>query len=164
MMADPLLQPFTIKHLTLRNRVLITAHEPAYAEDGMPKARYHAERARAGVALTMTAAWRLTAARREGNQLVATLASDYTAETRERRVDQIVVNEGVRPLEELYFELKPLSRNLGAVDYAALIAGRAQERVAYPGGAFQLFRIGDAVSARNVHAAIYDALRLARAL
>jgi hypothetical protein len=27
-------------------------------------------------------------------------------------------------------------------------------------GAFQLFRIGDAVSARNTHAAIYDALRL----
>ena len=29
-----------------------------------------------------------------------------------------------------------------------------------PEGAFQLFRIGDAVAARNTHAAIYDALRL----
>jgi hypothetical protein len=27
---------------------------------------------------------------------------------------------------------------------------------------FQLFRIGDAVEARNTHAAIYDALRLVR--
>ena len=27
-------------------------------------------------------------------------------------------------------------------------------------GSFKLFRIGDAVSARNTHAAIYDALRL----
>ncbi len=29
-----------------------------------------------------------------------------------------------------------------------------------PEGRFQLFRIGDAVFARNTHAAIYDALRL----
>ena len=34
------------------------AHEPAYTEDGMPKERYrayHAERAKAGIALAMTA-------------------------------------------------------------------------------------------------------------
>jgi N-methyl-L-proline demethylase len=58
MSADPLLQPLRLKHLTLRNRILITAHEPSYAQDGMPKARYrayHVERAKAGVALTMTA-------------------------------------------------------------------------------------------------------------
>ena len=56
--TDPLLQPFRIRHLTLRNRVLITAHEPAYSEEGLPKVRYrryHEERARGGVALTMTA-------------------------------------------------------------------------------------------------------------
>jgi len=58
MIADPLLQPYQLKHLTLRNRIIITSHEPAYAEDGMPKERYiayHTERARAGIALTMTA-------------------------------------------------------------------------------------------------------------
>ena len=55
---DPLLQPFQLKHLRLKNRLMITSHEPAYPEDGMPKARYrayHAERAKAGIALTMTA-------------------------------------------------------------------------------------------------------------
>ncbi|MEY4257335.1 MAG: hypothetical protein RJA56_236, partial [Pseudomonadota bacterium] len=55
---DPLLQPLQIKHLRLKNRLMITAHEPAYAEDGMPKGRYRAyqvERAKAGIALTMTA-------------------------------------------------------------------------------------------------------------
>ena len=55
---DPLLQPFQIKHLQLRNRVLSTSHEPAYSEDGMPKDRYrlyHVEKAKGGVALTMTA-------------------------------------------------------------------------------------------------------------
>ena len=58
MSNDPLLQPYQLKHLTLRNRIMITSHEPAYPEDGMPKDRYrayHVERARAGVALTMTA-------------------------------------------------------------------------------------------------------------
>jgi hypothetical protein len=29
-------------------------------------------------------------------------------------------------------------------------------------GKFQLFRIGDAVAARNTHAAIYDGLRIAK--
>ncbi len=58
MSNDPLLQPYQLKHLTLRNRIIVTAHEPAYPEDGMPKARYRAytvERAKGGVALTMTA-------------------------------------------------------------------------------------------------------------
>ena len=55
---DPLLQPFLLKHLTLRNRIMSTSHEPFYSEDGMPKDRYrlyHVERAKGGVALTMTA-------------------------------------------------------------------------------------------------------------
>jgi len=33
-----------------------------------------------------------------------------------------------------------------------------------PNGRYQLFRIGDAVAARNVHAAVHDALRLCHAL
>lgn len=56
--SDPLLQPYQLGSLTLRNRIMTTAHEPAYPEDGMPKDRYrayHVERAKAGVALTMTA-------------------------------------------------------------------------------------------------------------
>lgn len=56
MTADPLLQPFQLRHLALRNRFLSTAHEPAYTEDGMPKTRYrlyHAEKAKGGIALTM---------------------------------------------------------------------------------------------------------------
>ena len=58
MSSDPLLQTYQLKHLTLKNRIMTTSHEPAYPEDGMPKDRYrayHVERARAGVALTMTA-------------------------------------------------------------------------------------------------------------
>ncbi len=45
-----------------------------------------------------------------------------------------------------------------------LIAGRPQSRIDNEDGRFQLFRIGDAVAARNTHAAIYDALRLVKDL
>jgi hypothetical protein len=31
-----------------------------------------------------------------------------------------------------------------------------------PHGTFRLFRVGDAVASRNIHAAVYDALRLAK--
>src|SRR5579862_328579 len=57
-MADPLLEPYRLKHLELRNRIIVTAHEPAFSEDGLPKAvyrAYHVERAKGGVAMTMTA-------------------------------------------------------------------------------------------------------------
>ena len=114
--------------------------------------------------VTFTPAWRVDAVRRAGNGLVATLGSDYGPMRREREVDQVVVNHGTRPLDELYFDLRPLSSNLGEVDYEALIARAPQQVARNPQGRFQLFRIGDAVAARNTHAAIYDALRLARTL
>jgi hypothetical protein len=45
------------------------------------------------------------------------------------------------------------------VDYDALAQGRPQPAGDGAGG-FRLFRIGDAVASRNIHAAIHDALRL----
>ena len=56
MSSDPLLTPFTIKNLTLRNRIVSTSHEPSYGEDGLPKDRYrayHVAKAKGGVGLTM---------------------------------------------------------------------------------------------------------------
>ncbi|OOY11813.1 N-methylproline demethylase [Thioclava marina] len=113
---------------------------------------------------TFTITWRLISVAREGNRLRARLGSDYGDFIRERLVDQVVVNHGTRPLDELYFDLKPLSSNLGEVDYDALSTGGVQALKPNPEGAFRLFRIGDAVAARNTHAAIYDALRLVRGL
>ncbi|MBT6095608.1 MAG: NADH-dependent oxidase, partial [Rhodospirillaceae bacterium] len=43
-----------------------------------------------------------------------------------------------------------------------LLAGAPQTVVRNPGGTYRLWRIGDAVSSRNVHAAIYEALRLCK--
>ena len=100
----------------------------------------------------------------QSGKLLAVLGSDYGGVRKERVVDQVVVNHGTLPLEDLYFELKPHSTNQGAVDYAALTAGQAQTVASNPAGEFQLFRIGDAVSARNTHAAVLDGLRLAREL
>ena len=113
---------------------------------------------------TFTVTWRLMAVAKEGNQLRATLGSDYGGVTRERIVDQVVVNHGTRPLDDVYFDLKPLSSNLGEVDYDALSTGAPQTVTRNPEGTFRLFRIGDAVSARNTHAAIYDALRIGKDL
>ncbi|MFT5708997.1 MAG: hypothetical protein ACI9ES_003304, partial [Oceanospirillaceae bacterium] len=84
--------------------------------------------------------------------------------SKSRLIDQIVVNHGTLPLDELYFALKDASSNLGEIDYKRLIAGQKQQQINNKQGEFQLFRIGDAVSARNTHAAIYDALRLVKDL
>ena len=95
-----------------------------------------------------------------GNRLIATIGTDYSDLQEAVEYDQIILNYGTLPLADLYFDLKPHSVNLGEVDHDALIAGRAQTVASNPAGRFRLFRIGDAVAARNTHAAIYDALRL----
>jgi len=116
---------------------------------------------RHGVRITI--ARRLLAVTREGNRLAARIGSDYGEELLETRlVDQVVVEHGTLPLDELYFALKEGSANRGEVDYPSLIAGRPQTLVRNPEGRYRLYRIGDAVTSRNVHAAIYDALRLAK--
>lgn len=113
---------------------------------------------------TFTVTWRLMSVVREGNQLRATLGSDYGDYRKERLVDQVIVNHGTLPLDDLYFALKPPSRNGGEVDYDALSTGGLQTITRNPDAAFRVFRIGDAVSARNTHAAIFDALRLVKDL
>jgi len=53
---DAVLQPFRLGHLTLKNRIISSAHAPAFAEDGHPKDRYrlyHEEKAKGGTALTI---------------------------------------------------------------------------------------------------------------
>ncbi|AUQ55151.1 NADH:flavin oxidoreductase [Phaeobacter inhibens] len=110
--------------------------------------------------VTFTVARRLLGVEKEGNRLRAVLGTDYSGHHSSNLYDQVVLNYGTLPLDDLYFDLKPLSVNGGQVDYDALIAGEPQSHGVAGQGGYQLFRIGDAVSARNTHAAIYDALRL----
>ena len=102
---------------------------------------------------------RLMEVYKEDNQLVPVLRNEHTLEQEEREVDQVVCEHGTLPVDELYFALKLDSSNLGEVDYLALRNGQPQTIVNNTDGRFQLFRVGDAVSSRNIHAAIYDSLR-----
>ena len=56
MKNDPLLDLFQLRHLTLRNRIMSTAHAPSYEEGGHPRDRYrlyHEEKAKGGIGLTI---------------------------------------------------------------------------------------------------------------
>jgi len=145
-------------------RVEIMTPDRAFAPEVMGMNLVPYMRALQDKDVTFTVTYRLKAVERDGNQLKALIGSDYMPVARERSFDQIVVNHGTVPLDDLYFELKPHSSNLGALDHDALISGRPQTIRTNADGAFQLFRIGDAVAARNTHAAIYDALRLMKDL
>lgn len=129
---------------------------------GLNHAAYARVFHRRGVTITINT--RLLAIRRIGNGLLATLGSDYGSERTERQYDQIVIEHGTLPVDGLYKALQPFSFNNGEVDYQALLKGAPQTLVRNPGGTFRLFRIGDAVASRNIHAAIFDALRLAKDL
>ena len=109
--------------------------------------------------VTFTVARRLLKLSQNGNKLKAEIGTDYSSLKTFLEYDQVILNYGTLPVDELYFQLKPFSQNEGAVDYEALILGKSQKLNKNIDGNFQLFRIGDAVSARNTHAAIYDALR-----
>ena len=105
---------------------------------------------------------RLRRVEREGNRLRAVIRNEYSDAEVERHVDQVVVEHGTLPAAELFHALAPRARNEGELDIEALIAGRPQEITSNEDGEFMLFRVGDAVASRNIHAAIYDSLRLCK--
>lgn len=113
-----------------------------------------------GAKATVTVNHRLKGIRRDGNKLVAVLFNDYDKSESERRIDQVIAEHGTLPAAETYFALKDQSSNRGEIDLEALIAGKPQRLVRNNQGRFQLFRVGDAVASRNIHAALYESLRL----
>ena len=113
---------------------------------------------------TITLNLNLKSVARHGNKLVANLYNQYDKSRQVRLVDQVVVEHGTLPMDDLYFALKPKSPTLGELDLTALAEDRPQSLVNDPKGRFQLFRVGDAVASHNIHAAIYDALRICKDL
>lgn len=101
---------------------------------------------------------------REGDKLIAVLRNEYTEALEERAVDQVVVENGIKPHDALYWQLKARSINKGQTDIDALYAAQPQPALseATGNGRFLLFRVGDCISMHNIHAAIYDALRLCK--
>ncbi|MBV8650881.1 MAG: FAD-dependent oxidoreductase, partial [Alphaproteobacteria bacterium] len=96
---------------------------------------------------------------RRGNRLAATFRNLMTRETIERETDQVIVEHGTTPADQLYRDLRADAANNGVTDIDALLAAQKQPRAEQP-GSFELHRIGDAVASRNIHAAILDAIRL----
>ena len=106
----------------------------------------------------------LLAVRREGEHLVVTLRNDLTDAVLEIETDQLVVERGTYPLDEVFQELKDGAANHGVTDIDALINARPQPFDKPVEGGYLLYRVGDAVSSRSVHAALLDAFRIAVAL
>ena len=105
---------------------------------------------------------RVRTVRRDGGRLVVEIGSDHSPVRHTRIVDAVVVDHGVLANDEVYHALLKGSCNGGEVDYQALRRRQRPNRSTDDG--YQLFRIGDAVAGRNIHAAIYDALRLCKDL
>lgn len=146
------------------SRVEFLTHDRAMGQDiGLTEAAlYRKHLYQAGVMFTPD--YKLTEIYREGNRLVAVLQNAYTDEEEERLVDQVVIENGTLPAAKVYFDLKPASTNLGEVDQAAWINNQPQKLINNPDGRFQLFRVGDAVTSRNIHGSLYEAVRLAKDL
>ena len=85
--------------------------------------------------------------------------SELTGETRTLQADQVIVERGTLPFDEVFDSLRGDASNRGVTDLDALTTGKPQPGLDH-GTGYMLFRIGDAASSRNLAAAMYDALRL----
>jgi len=101
--------------------------------------------------------------RPSGNRLIATFKHELTGGEMELEASQVVIEHGTVPVDDVFQGLCAGSANNGITDLEALLAARPQLAELKP-GQFELHRIGDAVTSRNVHGAIYDAMRLCMVL
>lgn len=97
---------------------------------------------------------------RMGGRIEVHLRHTLTGEITARHVDHVVVEHGLTPMDGLFHELKPFSKNFGQINHTALIRGEIAFPDTNPEGQFDLARVGDAIASRNMHAAILDALRI----
>ena len=102
----------------------------------------------------------LVSVKRVSNRLTVTLVNEVTLEEQNITTDQIVVEHGTLPVDELYHSLKARSLNDGVTDIEALLSSRPQSKTLNPEAGFELHRVGDAVTSRNIHTAVLDSLRL----
>ncbi|MEY4338759.1 MAG: hypothetical protein RLZ14_609, partial [Actinomycetota bacterium] len=130
---------------------------------GMNMVPYHRALNEADTRISL--ARRVTAIRRRADgRLDVDVGSDHSSVVHTRVVDAVVGDHGSVPNDDLFVELTQLSVNLGVLDQQAFLESRPQAIATNPAGSYQLFRIGDAVEHRNIHAAVYDALRLCHVL
>ena len=127
------------KELSYAERVIWRKH---FAEEGiMPNAEFS-----------------LRSVERSGNNLLGVFVHELTGKTLSLEADTVVIENGTVPVNEVFDNLRSLSSNQGIMDFNALSKGIPQPGL--DGDGFALFRIGDALSSRDVPAAMFDALRL----
>lgn len=114
--------------------------------------------------VTLTPDRRVVALRRRGNKFEVQLRNEYSNDTETREVDQVVLECGTLPNDDVYFQLQDESTNGGTYDLEAFGHGELIPEISNRDGSFQLYRIGDAVASRDIHAAMYDAVRVCKDL
>ncbi|MDF1728585.1 MAG: FAD-dependent oxidoreductase, partial [Sulfitobacter sp.] len=95
---------------------------------------------------------------RDANRLRVSFENSYSGETVEMTCDTLIFEHGTLPVDGLYLELAATARNRGLPDLDAWVA--AQPQPDCDGEGYDLYRIGDATSSRDIHAAMLDAARI----
>ena len=113
---------------------------------------------------TVSTDLQLVGIKKKDGRLQAHLWNDYSEVPCTRIVDQIVVEYGTLPNDDIYFDLKAASENHGQVDLSELTAFKPQSLNSNSDGKYRLYRIGDAVASRNIHASLYEARRLCQVI
>ncbi len=101
--------------------------------------------------------------RAANGRLTAIFTHELTDKPVEIETDEVVVELGTTPIDDVFHELRANSVNDGRPNWERLLSGEEQD---WPKGdaSYELYRIGDAESSRDIHAAVLDAFRLARKL
>ncbi len=101
----------------------------------------------------------LTSVTKQGDEYQVTLKNDLTGDEYTLTTQQVVVEMGTQPIDDVFHELRGQSLNDGVTDVDAVAKNEVQQQPTDSG--FVLHRIGDAVTSRSIHASILDAYRLA---
>jgi NADPH-dependent glutamate synthase beta subunit-like oxidoreductase len=130
---------------------------------GMVASLYFKELSKHGVKFTMLREFKEVVKNPDGTFTVS-LGMEDESWIETRVVNAVVAEIGTVATSDLYDQLAPISSNGGEATIENLIYGRPQTSVRNSEGKFQVFRIGDAVTSRNIHSAILDANRIGRAI
>ncbi len=114
----------------------------------------------AGAGVQFTCLQELARVEACGNRKCATLRHVLTGQETEYEVDYVLFEAGTTPMDALYHDLKEGARNHGQLNPLDLIEGRNPFHSLNPEGGYDLARVGDAVTSRNIHAAMLDAMRI----
>lgn len=100
---------------------------------------------------------------RRNNRLTLRTRNLFTRKIDERTADTVVIEQGTDPVTDVFDGLREHARNAGITDWDALADGKPQP-IGTKEGTFDLYLIGDALSSRDIHSAMFDGHRLARFL